>query len=693
MTSTAPQTQTRIDPLHAFMAGVFASAAPMPLIATRLEVVIDAGLAVVTTARTFRNIESRSIEATLTFPVPVHATLFWLQARIGERVLRARARSKSAARAEYEAAIDSGKTTVLHEEVLRGVHMLSVGHVPPAAEIEVCFRWAMTMGNIDGRGHLRIPLTVGDIYGSSGLPDCDELIHAVQQQAASLTVQCRDGTVTLRGSRLDNGQARVALDAPIDLEVAGWTPKDLRGRAADGREVVLRIEPSPSGERALDVALLVDHSGSMAEPCAFGHSLTKHAAVILALDAMAQRVQPADVVDLWEFNNTCGHVGSGGGRAEPETALPELIRRLGTPSGGTEIGIALDHAIAGSGAPDILLVTDGKSHALDVQSLARSGRRFSVVLIGEDSLEANVGHLAALSGGEIFIAAGHDIVPVMAAALRSLRVRPPAPAVAASARHWTGFRAGMRLSVSFGGAATAGEDTIEVRAIAAITASLVLPTLATGAAAALAEAEGLVTHLTSLVLVDEAGATQDGVPASRKVPLASPRTQAVGAMMPPAPVACAMARYPAPYATDDDERSRCTGRRSLSSLAGARPSLKGMSRRLANLLGNRTLEHSGDDLSRIAKNTNWDFAPGRLQAGDLGGLAPAVQEAIRVAAAKPEVAALANRLGLDPIVLVIALMAQSVARDNRSARRIARVLLPSSITEEQTAVARRIGLA
>src|SRR5258707_4688421 len=111
MTSTAPQTQTRIDPLHAFMAGAFASAAPMPLLATRLEVVIDAGLAVVTTTRTFRNIESRSIEATLTFPVPVHATLFWLQARIGERVLRARARSKSAARAEYEAAIDSGKTT------------------------------------------------------------------------------------------------------------------------------------------------------------------------------------------------------------------------------------------------------------------------------------------------------------------------------------------------------------------------------------------------------------------------------------------------------------------------------------------------------------------------------------------------------------------------------------------------------
>ena len=38
----------------------------------------------------------------------------------------------------------------------------------------------------------------------------------------------------------------------------------------DGREVVLRVEPSPAGERALDLALLVDHSGSMAELCAIG---------------------------------------------------------------------------------------------------------------------------------------------------------------------------------------------------------------------------------------------------------------------------------------------------------------------------------------------------------------------------------------------------------------------------------------
>src|ERR1051325_5295896 len=160
MTLTAPQ--TRIDPLHAFMAGKSAAATPMPLVATRFDVIIDAGLAIVTTTRTFRNDESSSIEATLTFPVPVHATLFALQARIAGRLLTARAQARKQARETYENALDRGKAAVLHEEVLRGVHMLSIGHIPPGAEVEVTARWAMTLTQAEGKSRLRIPLTVGD---------------------------------------------------------------------------------------------------------------------------------------------------------------------------------------------------------------------------------------------------------------------------------------------------------------------------------------------------------------------------------------------------------------------------------------------------------------------------------------------------------------------------------------------------
>ena len=52
------------------------------------------------------------------------------------------------------------------------------------------------------------------------------------------------------------------------------------------------------------------------------------------------------------------------------------IRKLSGPSGGTEIGRALE-AVMASGARDIVLVSDGKSHALDVCKLAGSGVRFT----------------------------------------------------------------------------------------------------------------------------------------------------------------------------------------------------------------------------------------------------------------------------------------------------------------------------
>ena len=54
--------------------------------------------------------------------------------------------------------------------------------------------------------------------------------------------------------------------------------------------------------------------------------------------------------------------------------------------------------------------------------------------------------------------------------------------------------------------------------------SLALPALDDETATQLAESEGLVTHLTSLVLVDEVGAAQEGIPGTRKIALPMPRT-------------------------------------------------------------------------------------------------------------------------------------------------------------------------
>ena len=157
---------------YALPAVVTGTTQPVPLISTRFMVQIEGGLATVSAERVFRNAELASIEATLTFPVPIHATLFELQARIGERVLVAQTQRRQTARETYEGALDRGKTTVLHEEVLRGVHQLSVGHVAPGQVVAIVSTWTVPLSAAPGGAMLHIPVSVGDIYGRSPLAAC-----------------------------------------------------------------------------------------------------------------------------------------------------------------------------------------------------------------------------------------------------------------------------------------------------------------------------------------------------------------------------------------------------------------------------------------------------------------------------------------------------------------------------------------
>src|SRR5712671_4787939 len=647
-----------IDPLHVFVSGacITGTKRPLPLLSTQFDVRVAHGLAVVSTTRTFRNDERKSIEATITFPIPVHAVLFALEARIDGRVLNAKAQRKDKARETYESALERGKTSVLHEEVLRGVHMLSVGHIPPGAEIAVSTNWAMTLTNINGTGHLRIPLTVGEIFGRSGLPDSDDLIHDGPNQIADLTVSCLDGQIELIDGRLENGAAKVPLNAPIDMVTSNWVPGDLCGRAADGRKVILRIEPSAVTDAALDLALLIDRSGSMNEQFSGRLNNTKHDEIVRGLQDIAKGIGRADIIDIWEFSDGFNHVGS----TRNDQSLNAIAKRLNKPNGGTNIGRALEGVAGQTNARDVLLVTDGKSHALDVQALAQTGRRYSVVLVGEDSLEANVGYLAALTGGEIFVASGGDLAEVLAQSLRSLRTsHKTLGRITGAPERLSVCRAGMSVSASWQRTQESLLETIDTRAVAALAASLALPAVDAESAAELAEKEGLVTHLTSLVLVDEAASVQEGIPGTRKIPLPTPRT-ALPVMAAAPPVA---AGAPAPR-MEMMERDRA-GRSSSHSARASRP------------VGFATsVGHAGHrDLSRIGTDIDWNRGPDQLRRGDLSGLDPSIARAIRDAAALTEVVALARQLGIDPVVLLVGLMAQSQAQNNRSAMRIAKAIL------------------
>src|SRR5262249_9029048 len=155
--------------------------------------------------------------------------------------------------------------------------------------------------------------------------------------------------------------------------------------------------------------------------------------------------------------------------------------------------------------------------------------------------------------------------------------------------------------------------TLEARAVAALAAGMILPTLDADAAARLAEAEGLVTHLTSLVLVDEESAAQQSIPATRKVALPAPATRQAHAVYSlhedvdrfaaPAAPAAPIAKLRSPSDEDDAapfiSRGRSTGLRDRKARASI-PREMGpngpdvpLLRRLTGMFGNSGPARSG----------------------------------------------------------------------------------------------------
>ncbi|MBV1706729.1 MAG: VWA domain-containing protein [Hyphomicrobiales bacterium] len=617
-----------------------------------MQVLIRGGLALVTREQRFRNGEEISIEATITFPVPVHATLCQLSAQIGGRLLMARAQPRKGARETYERAVDEGKTAILHEELVRGVHMLSITHIPPDEEIKVSHTWIVPLApQCEGKALLRIPVTLGDIYGCSPFSDADNLVTSPRVvHEAEIEVDAGGANAKVRD--LAEGETKRLLNAPIDIEVSGDIWGANQGLAADGRTVTVTVAPAAAGEVEIAAAVLVDRSGSMASRVSLRGrrgEFTKHQAVKAGLTKAAQTLKARDQVELWQFDNSCECISG------PEIQLAQAVEKLEEPKGGTEIGGALATVIDRSAAREIILVTDGLSHALDVQALANSGRRFTVVLVGDDALEANVGRLAALTGGEIFLVTGEgDPAEAVRLAIASAR----RPALDFAITSWpldkaSTFIGGALMKVEWSHEQVSSEPSALGPAIGALAAAIALPRLREEQAVTVATDHGIVCHLTSLVLVDEASAVQEGLPAQRKVPL-------MRATAPDEGISCCL-QAPA-------REVRPMMMRSMP--AAMAPPVPGA----PSFLRRNAAKMEASSLAALASRIDWGRDPEALRRGELGQLPAEIADRVMEAAVLPEVLAL-SRLGRNGAAIVLALMAKSLGMWKRSAARLARSVL------------------
>jgi hypothetical protein len=88
------------------------------------------------------------------------------------------------------------------------------------------------------------------------------------------------------------------------------------------------------------------------------------------------------------------------------------------------------------------------------------------------------------------------------------------------------------------------------------------------------------------------------------------------------------------------------------------------------------------DLSGIGANVNWDLSPDRLRVGDLSAIDQTIALKIQNAAANTVVVDIAQELGIDPVVLVLGLIARAEGPKNRSAERIAKAIFGKTSAEK-----------
>jgi hypothetical protein len=516
--------------LEDYLSNVYVERKKTPAILVKTDYKIDivSGLALVALTRRFQNDTTGPIEAVMTFPVPFNAVVTRLEAEVDGRKLIGVASAKAKARETFETAIDNGKSAVLHEELLPGIHMVSVANVRSKTFIDVTAHFVAPLSALGTDYKLRIPLTVGQVYGNSPLMNADALVSDGPEQQASVTINGAGDHCRLNGREIQGPEQTVSLGSVIELTFSLKKLPPVSSVTKDGRVVTISFSRMESRDEDMEFDVLLDASGSMSSSDASGN-VKWHAMLDALSDVSHLNLRDGDKLNLWSFASRTEFVTK-----SSKASLAADLRTVPFSKGSTEMQEAVERVSANREAANILLLTDGKAWHLDFEKALRNGARVTVVLMGSEAMEARVGYLASLSGGQLFTCFGADTRQAIAEAVRSMR-GVPEPIVMTDGRP-------VSLARTFGGVqikadwrvsrkAVVGEDNATILASKAVkrvdgvsqyAAFLAIAGMKEDKATAYAAEEGIVTHLTSIALVDEAGEAVDGVPAQHKVPLSAP---------------------------------------------------------------------------------------------------------------------------------------------------------------------------
>lgn len=358
----------------------------------------------------------KTLEAVYRFPLPGNAAVTKVRVCFGAVEIKAELKERAQAEGEYEEAKRAGRQAALATRESPDVFTLRVAGIQPDQEIKVETSYVQ-LARAEGAGwSLRIPLTTAPRYVRS-----DEITarHAQGQPLALLrdpghrfaldlslrgasaveshthslnTIQADDGIrVTLRDGEVIPDRDCVLTWQPTQAAQSPALQVWLHDDPDTAQLYFLALLAPPAApvptERALrEAILLVDHSGSMEG--------AKWAAADWAVKSFLYGMSERDQFALGLFHSTTRWFERQLRQAEGQTieAAIHFLEKY-KDSGGTELGVALEQALALARTNDerarhVLIITDAEVtdagrilRLADTEAQATNRRRISVLCI------------------------------------------------------------------------------------------------------------------------------------------------------------------------------------------------------------------------------------------------------------------------------------------------------------------------
>jgi Ca-activated chloride channel family protein len=415
----------------------------LPLKGVECDFSVVSGIAEVSMTQVFRQDNEKPLDCVYLFPLPADASVFFCEADINGRTIRAQVRERDEARqiaAEKKAA---GFRTALVEAERENMFTLSLGNVQRGDLVIVQLKYIQTLRSLAGKPSIEVPFCPGVRYipgkplirsnkGKGTVDDTDQVPDASRITPVRIDAEHPDAAYievrgTLDGRFVDEkelsspshpvtcqrtgDELRVTLsdkgDVPDRDFVLRWSERDSESVASRAwvrehdKEVYALLEirapkDAPAERAPVDFYFLVDRSGSMQ-----GEKWNKAAEALLSC---VKVLGPTDRAMVTFFNNECQDF------AERPLSAQELlgdrqfqaVQRLGA-GGGTELKPALKHVLklatkhSANRCRNLILITDAQiGNESAILKLMKSASNFPVHCFGMD-VALNDSLLLALS--------------------------------------------------------------------------------------------------------------------------------------------------------------------------------------------------------------------------------------------------------------------------------------------------------